>query len=58
MDDKIILEKVKNIEEIPISPTNMNSIAICYTNVRRPNNPEPSNEINIDKDDKKIADKK
>ncbi len=37
--DKIILDKIKKIEETPISPQNMNAIAINTTNIKRPQNP-------------------
>lgn len=39
MEDKLILEKVKQIEDTPISPQNMTAIAVNTMNMKRPENP-------------------
>ena len=46
MNEKIIIEKVKQIQDTPISPQNMNAIIINCSKIKRPSNPEPqSNKI-------------
>lgn len=47
MNEKIMIKKNKQIQDIPISPKNLNGMIVYSSNIIRPNNPEPRTKSKI-----------